>query len=107
MRKIMLLLLSVISIVALTGCMSRVETDYAATIMVEGEIYFKTATAIPAEIDESAILGYTSSYTDTFPKKDGETNFSRETGKPYARVEDGIAILIDSEWYLCTPMESK
>lgn len=105
MRKIILLLLSVISIMTLTGCMTGVETDYAAAIMVEGEIYLKTATAIPAEIDESGIIGYTKSYTETFPKKDGQTNFSRKTGLPYARVEDGIAILIENEWYLCTPME--
>lgn len=105
MKRIILLLLAVLSIMALTGCMSRVETDYAAAIMVEGEIYLKTVISIPAEIDESAIIGYTKSYTETFPKKDGQTNFSRKTGLPYARVEDGIAILIENEWYLCTPME--
>lgn len=104
MRKGILLLLSIIGMVALVACVSGKETDYAAAIMVEGEIYMKTVTAIPTEIDESAIVGYTSSYTDKFPKKDGETNFCRETGKPYARVEDGIAIRIGNEWYLCTPM---
>jgi len=105
MKRMILLVISVIGIMALTGCMTGVETDYAAAIMVEGEIYLKTVTAIPAEIDESAIIGYTKSYTETFPKKDGQTNFSRKTGLPYARVEDGIAILIENEWYLCTPME--
>ena len=54
MKRIILLLLSVISIMTLTGCMTGVETDYAAAIMVESEIYLKTATVIPAEIDESA-----------------------------------------------------
>lgn len=49
MKRIILLLLSVISTMALTGCMTGVETDYAAAIMVEGEIYLKTVTAIPAE----------------------------------------------------------
>ena len=107
MKRTILLLLFVISIMVLAGCMSGVETDYAAAIMVEGEIYLKTATVMPAEIDESAIIGYTKSYTETFPKKDGQTNFSRKTGLPYARIEDGIAILIENEWYLCTPMEQK
>ena len=59
---------------------------------------------MPAEVDPSAIIGYTDSYTDTFPKKDGETNFNRELDMPYARVEGGIAVLYENEWYLCTPM---
>ena len=58
---------------------------------------------MPAEVDPSAIIGYTDSYTDTFPKKDGETNFNRELDMPYARVEGGIAVLYENEWYLCTP----
>ena len=104
MKKTIFLLIVVIGIVALAGCMSGGETDYAAAIMVEGEVYLKSITVISEEVDESAIIGYTSSYTDTFPKKDGQTNFSRQTGKPYARVAEGIAILIDDEWYLCAPM---
>ena len=107
MKKIILLLISVICIVALAGCMSGVETDYAAAIMVKGEAYLKSITVISEEVDESAIIGYTKSYTETFPKKDGQTNFSRKTGLPYARIENGIAILIENEWYLCTPMEQK
>jgi len=86
----------------LSAC-AHTETDYAAAIMVNGEIYYKTVTAIPAEIDDSAVLGYTDSYTDTFPKKNGETNFNRELGMPYARVEEGIVVLLEDEWYLCVP----
>ena len=104
MRKGVLFLLSIISIAALVACASGTETDYAAAIMVEGEIYLKSIAVITEEIEESEIIGYTRYYTDTFPKKNGETNFCRETGKPYARVEDGIVIQIDNEWYLCTPM---
>ena len=33
--------------------------------------------------------------TDTFPEKDGETNFNREIGMPYAKVEEGIAVLYE------------
>ena len=106
MNKFITEWLSILCIVLLSACALGKETDYAAAIMVEGEIYLKTVTSIPAEIDESAIIGYTKSYTETFPKKDGQTNFSRKTGLPYARVEDGIAVLIDNEWYLCNPMES-
>ena len=107
MRRMVLLLFSVISIMALAGCMPGVETDYAAAIMVEGEVYLKSVAIVTEEIEESAIIGYTRYYTDTFPQKDGETNFCRETGKPYARVEDGIAILMDDEWYLCSPMKKE
>ncbi len=107
MKKITFLLIAVIGIVTLTGCMTGVETDYAAAIMVEGEIYLKSVAVVTEEIDESQIIGYTRYYTDTFPKKEGETNFCRETGKAYARVKDGIAILIDEKWYLCSPMKSE
>lgn len=105
MKKLLLLLVAAVCISLLTACSGK-ETDYAATIMVNGKIYYKTAMALPVEIDESAFLGYTDSYTDTFPKKDGETNFNRELGMPYARVEDGIVVLYENEWYLCSPMES-
>ena len=86
-----------------TEVTSEAVTDYPAAIMVEGEIYLMDGMPMPAEIDDSAIIGYTESYTDTFPEKDGETNFNRELNQPYARVETGIAILYESEWYLCTP----
>lgn len=104
MKKLLLMLVSVFCISLLTACSGK-ETDYAAAIMVNGNIYYKTAMALSVEIDESAFLGYTDSYTDTFPKKDGETNFSRELGMPYARVEEGIAVLYENEWYLCSPVE--
>ena len=103
MKKFITMLIMIFYVALLTVCMSGTETDYAAAIMVNGEIYYKTVTAIPVEIDESAILGYTDSYTDTFPKKDGETNFNNELGMPYARVEEGIVVLFDNEWYLCRP----
>lgn len=88
-----------------TEVTSEAATDYPAAIMVDGEIYLLEGSPMPAEIDDSAIIGYTESYTDTFPEKDGETNFNRELNQPYARVENGIAVLYESEWYLCTPKE--
>lgn len=104
-RKIGLLLL--VCLLGLTACGIKggpyTETDYAAAIMVDGTIYYKTVTTMSAEVDESAILGYTESYTDTFPEKDGETNFNRELDMPYAKVEGGIAVLYENEWWLCTP----
>ncbi len=103
MRKLFSLLVVVLITISLAGCAGYgVETDWPAAIMVDGQVYLKSGIPMPAEIDESAIIGKTTAYTDTYPDKDGETNFSRELGLPYARVEDGIAILIDNEWYLCT-----
>ena len=107
MKRILILLLVVFGLLA--GCGPDVATgdtaDYLAAIMVHGKIYYKSEEAISGEVDESAILGYTEFYTDTFPEKHGETNFNRELGMPYARVEGGIAVLMDNEWYLCYPME--
>lgn len=107
MKKIgyFFLYITMLCILLLTGCSmgSHTEKDYSAAIMAEGEIYLLSATAMPAEIDESAIIGYTTSYTDAYPKKDGETNFNQTLNMPYARVEGGIAVLYENEWHLCTP----
>lgn len=73
--------------------------------MAEDTIYYKADEPMPAEVDESAILGYTDSYTDAFPQKNGETNFDRDLGMPYAKVQGGLAVLYENEWYLCTPKE--
>lgn len=108
MKRLICICLTVLLSFSVCGCAELtkgVETDYAAAIMAEGEIYLKAASPMPAEVDPSAIIGYTDSYTDTFPKKDGETNFNRELDMPYARVEGGIAVLYENEWYLCTPMD--
>ena len=106
MKRIKMAMLLICGILTLSACGSGTETDYAAAIMVTDQIYYKSVQAIPAEIDESAILGYTKSYTDTFPKKNGETNFNRELCMAYAKVEEGIAVLYQNEWYLCYPKDA-
>lgn len=106
MKKTIIVMILICCMVALSACISGTETDYAAAIMVNDQIYYKSVQAIPAEIDESAILGYTKSYTETFPKKNGETNFNRELGMAYAKVEGGIAVLFENEWYLCNPKDA-
>lgn len=75
--------------------------DYPAAIQVEGKVYLLAEQPSPMEVDDSAVIGHTSSYTDGWPQQDGETNFSRELGLPYARVEGGIALLYQHEWYFC------
>lgn len=81
----------------LAGCSAvRTETDHPAAIMVEGTVSYLSVSA-PDEVDESAIIGYTDSYTDTFPEKDGQTSFNRKTGMSYARVEGGFCSYVFSK----------
>ncbi len=72
--------------------------DYPAMIMVDGTLYYLDA--VVGDVDESAIIGYTTSYTDHEPKQHGEVNFNRELGLPFAKVEDGIAVLYQNKWHL-------
>ena len=83
----------------LVSCVNPKSGDYPATIMVNGTNYYSTGNAVPVEVDESAIQ-YTTSYAeDGVPKKDGEANFNRDTGNPYAVLEGGmVVVLIDNEW---------
>ena len=67
--------------------------DYPAAIMVNDTVYLLEGNPMPAEVDESAIIGYTELYTGTFPENNGETNFNPELGMPYAQVEGKIAVL--------------
>lgn len=104
-----LFLVAVLLISAAADCSSEETSDetkdYPAAIMAEGSLYFLSDVPMSGEVDESAIIGYTTGYTDALPGKDGETNFNRELEMPYARAEDGIAVLYNNEWYLCTPKE--
>ena len=104
MKKYLLLCLALLSLAALWGCGS-VSADYPAAIMVEGQLYLKPAQPSPGEVAPEAIIGTTTSYTDEMPDEEGETNFDRELGCPYARVKEGVAVLYSNEWYICTPME--
>lgn len=81
--------------------------DYPTAIMVNDTVYLVEGNPMTEEVDESAIIGYTGSYTDTFPENNGETNFNPELGMPYAQVEGGIAVLYKNEWYLGTPFSNE
>ena len=81
--------------------------DYPAAIMVNDTVYLVEGNPMPTEVDESAIIGYTESYTGTFPENNGETNFNPKLGMPYAQVEGGIAVLYKNEWYLGTPFSNE
>lgn len=47
-----------------------------------------------------SVIKYTTSYAENgVPTKDGEANFNRDTGTPYAILEDGmVVVMIDNEW---------
>ena len=102
MKKYILILVSILCILSSVGCGKGKETMDIQGILVDGVFYEKSYQPMPAEVDESAIIGYVESYTDTIPKKDGESNIGKDIiGAPYAKVEGGIAILYENEWYLC------
>lgn len=115
-RIISFLMLTALLSTVLTGCMQKTNTtnesnesneasdvqisgDWPAMIMVDGKLYYQ-ALAIIESVSDSAIIGYTSSYTDNEPSKDGETNFSRKINLPYARVDEGVAVKYDGQWHL-------
>lgn len=69
------------------------------SIMYEGIPYRTTGKAIPAEVDESAIVGEIGSVVplSQLPTKDGEANFG-EVGDPYAITSDGLIVIMNYEW---------
>lgn len=99
MKKLMASVLALVCVVAMAGCGKSNVGDYPATIMVNGINYYSTDNAVPVEVDES-VIQYTTSYAeDGVPRKDGEANFNRDLGTPYAVIEeDVVVVLMDNEW---------
>lgn len=79
------------------------EHDFCAAIMVDGLLYWSTDTPVPGEPDPSIIQTVTS-YTDTQPEEDGQTNFDRGLTTRYAMTDLGLVVLIDHEWVLFDPI---
>lgn len=71
------------------------------SIMYEGSLYRTTGKTIPAEVDESAILGEINSVVplSQLPTKDGEANFG-QIGDPYAITSDGLLVIMNHEWVI-------
>ena len=93
MEKLIAMVICTILVVALVGCSTSKDGNYPATIMVNGTNFYSTNNAVAVEVDDS-------SYAENgVPKKDGEANFNKDTGTPYAILEDGmVVVLIDNEW---------
>ena len=104
---LLVLLLAGVPLAALGKMMQRdTAADYPAAIMVDGTVYLVPVDPLPAgTVDEGEISGCVESYTETFPEKDGQQNFSREAALPYAPAEGGLALLCDGAWYLCVPAQ--
>ena len=108
MKKPAVLAFALACVLSLVGCHQISDEsgslvavgDFPAAIMVDDVMYYLVYPT-PAEIDESAIIGYTTSYTGIMPQSNGETNFNREINMPYAKIEDGIAVLNQNEWWFC------
>ena len=78
------------------------------SIMYEGSLYRTTGKAIPAEVDESAIVGEISSVVplSQLPTKDGEANFG-QIGDPYAITSDGLLVIMGHEWVIFERSEAE
>lgn len=98
-EKLIALVLALACVFALASCGKSNSGDYPATIMVNGTNYYSTDNAVPVEVDES-VIQYTTSYAENgIPQKDGEANFNKDLGTPYAVIEgDRVVVLIDNEW---------
>lgn len=105
MKKLLAAMLAAAMLLTLAACAAEKPAgDYPAAIMVNGTVY-QMAYRTVEDADDLDILGHTASYTDTWPEKDGETNFSRALDLPYARCEEGIAVYCDGVWQLFTLKE--
>lgn len=106
MKKYIQIIFILFCMVLSVGCHAANETMYQQGIMIDGIFYEKSYQPMPIEVDESAIIGFIESYAETYPQKNLQTNIDKNLiGTPYAKVEGGIAILHQNEWYLCVAAE--
>ena len=105
MKKFVSYIVILLFMITLIGCGRK---DHASpdtpnamvpSFMYEGSLYRTTGKAIPAEVDESAIVGEISSVVplSQLPTKDGEANFG-QIGDPYAITSDGLVVTMNHEW---------
>ena len=110
MRKWISFILILVFVLTLMGCgaNNQVAPDapnaMVPSIMYEGSLYRTTGKVIPAEVDESAIVGELSSVVplSQLPTKDGEANFG-QIGDPYAITSDGLLVIMGHEWVKFEP----
>ena len=102
----LLALLLAVALLAALGKFTRPDRtgDYPAAIMVDGTVYLVSVNPLPAgTVDEAEITGCVDSYTETFPEKDGQQNFSREAALPYAPAEGGLPCCLTARGTCASP----
>ena len=107
MKKYSSIILSILCILIMAGCSKKEQivpdtpNAMVPSIIYQGSLYRTTGKQIPAEVDESAILGEISSVVplNKLPTKEGEANFG-EIGDQYAITSDGLLVKMNNEWTL-------
>ena len=107
MRKFVSCIVILLFMITLIGCgrndHATPDTPNAMvpSIMYEVSLYRTTGKAIPATVDESAIVGEISSVVplSQLPTKEGEANFG-QIGDPYAITSDGLLVIMNHEWVI-------
>lgn len=105
MKRFVSIFLFVLIIVGIVGCGKKEQVvpdtpnAMVPSIIYEGIRYRTTGKEIPAEVDESAIVGRISSVVplSQLPTKEGEANFG-EVGDPYAMTSEGLLVLMNNDW---------
>ena len=106
MRKIISCMLLLCVAVAMTGCAAAqpeptTPNTHLPTVMYDGTLYLSTFKQIQGEVDSSTIIGNISSTVplSQLPTENGQANFDA-LDAPYALTDEGLAVLVDSEWIL-------
>ena len=107
MKKYSSIILSILCILILAGCSKKEQivpdtpNAMVPSIIYQGSLYRTTGKQIPAEVDESAIVGEIVSIVPLtqLPTKEGEANFG-EIGDQYAITSDGLLVKMNNEWTL-------
>lgn len=113
MEKLIASVLALVCLLGLVACGAEEQTPNTPnatipSVMYEGKLYKTTGKQIPAEVDETAIVGHISSVVplSQFPTKEGEANFG-QVGDPYALTADGLVVLLNNEWTLFELLEAE
>ena len=109
MKKCLFPLLCLL-LVLTAGCRAQPEPETPnarrPSVMYEGTLYATTGKQLPAEVDESAIVGTIASTVplSQLPTENGQANFG-SIGDPFAITSDGFLVLVDQEWTLFEPLK--
>ena len=76
--------------------------EHRPAIMVDGILYWSTGVPAAETVDEGDVRTVTS-YINTVPEMDGQTNFSQDLSARYAMTSQGLAVWMDGEWILFEP----